>query len=31
MRGYSDFIEEAVQALNDSRHLLRQIAGVHIE
>jgi hypothetical protein len=31
MRGHSNLVEEAVQALNDSRNLLRQIAGVHIE
>ncbi len=29
MAGYTDLIEEAVQSLNDSGDLLRQVARVH--
>lgn len=29
MTGHADLVEEAMQALDDGRHLLRQIAGVH--
>jgi hypothetical protein len=29
MAGHSNLIEETMQALDDGRHLLRQVAGVH--
>lgn len=29
MAGDADLVEEAVQSLDDRRHLLRQVAGVH--